>query len=334
MPFIEEILKYKSISFVGMEKNAGKTQTLNYVLSRLRTFSNIKIALTSIGVDGETTDIVTSTSKPEIEIYPGTTFVTSQALYSQKEIVSAIEEMSNQYTALGKLITAKAITRGKILLGGPSNNKSLKEFINKLEQTHDLCLVDGALSRKSFGSPSITEAMILSTGASLSASLSVVVKKTKFIYQMTQLPKYEGECAQELQTIESGIYAISEDGIVDLQIPSLMMIDKYKDKIFAKGTRIYVVGALNDKFVQFLKIQKNIKEIEIIIKDFTKIFAQEDNVLQYLNKGGQIKVLEKTNLIAITANPISPTGYNFNNEEMLEALRKEIPINIYNIKQI
>lgn len=333
MPFIEEILKYKSISFVGMEKNAGKTQTLNYVLGRLRTFSNIKLALTSIGVDGETVDIVTSTSKPEIEIYPDTTFITSQALYAQKEIVSAIEEISKETTALGKLITAKAITRGKVLLGGPSNNKSLKEFIEKLTQTHDITLVDGALSRKSFGSPSITQAMILSTGASLSASLPVVVKKTKFIYQMTQLPQYR-EHYEDLQQIESGIYAITQEGIIDLQIPSLMMIDKYKDKIFAKGTRIYVAGALNDKFVQFLKIQKNIKEIEIIIKDFTKIFAQEDNVLQYLNKGGQIKVLEKTNLIAITANPISPTGYNFNNEEMLDALRKEIPINIYNIKQI
>ncbi len=333
MPFIEEVLKYKSISFVGMEKNAGKTQTLNYVLGRLRTFSNIKLALTSIGVDGETVDIVTSSSKPEIEIYPDTTFITSQALYAQKEIVSAIEEISKETTALGKLITAKAITRGKVLLGGPSNNKSLKEFIEKLTQTHDITLVDGALSRKSFGSPSITQAMILSTGASLSASLPVVVKKTKFIYQMTQLPQYR-EHYEDLQQIESGIYAITKEGIIDLQIPSLMMIDKYKDKIFAKGTRIYVAGALNDKFVQFLKIQKNIKEIEIIIKDFTKIFAQEDNVLQYLNKGGQIKVLEKTNLIAITANPISPTGYNFNNEEMLEALRKEIPINIYNIKQI
>jgi hypothetical protein len=333
MPFIEEVLKYKSISFVGMEKNAGKTQTLNYVLGRLRTFSNIKLALTSIGVDGETVDIVTSTSKPEIEIYPDTTFITSQALYAQKEIVSAIEEISKETTALGKLITAKAITRGKVLLGGPSNNKSLKEFIEKLTQTHDITLVDGALSRKSFGSPSITQAMILSTGASLSASLPVVVKKTKFIYQMTQLPQYR-EHYEDLQQIESGIYAITQEGIIDLQIPSLMMIDKYKDKIFAKGTRLFVAGALNDKFVQFLKIQKNIKEIEIIIKDFTKIFAQEDNVLQYLNKGGQIKVLEKTNLIAITANPISPTGYNFNNEEMLEALRKEIPINIYNIKQI
>lgn len=333
MPFIEEVLKYKSISFVGMEKNAGKTQTLNYVLGRLRTFSNIKLAISSIGVDGETLDIVTSTSKPEIEIYPNTTFITSQSLYNQKEIVSAIEEVSKDYTALGKLITARAITQGKVLLGGPSDTKNLKKLLEKLEKNVDLILIDGALSRKSFGSPTITDAMILSTGASLSASLPVVVKKTKFIYQMTQLPQYR-EHYEDLQQIESGIYAITQEGIIDLQIPSLMMIDKYKDKIFAKGTRIYVAGALNDKFVQFLKIQKNIKEIEIIIKDFTKIFAQEDNVLQYLNKGGQIKVLEKTNLIAITANPISPTGYNFNNEEMLEALRKEIPINIYNIKQI
>lgn len=333
MPFIEDILKYKSISFVGMEKNAGKTQTLNYVLSRLRTFSKT-IALTSIGVDGETTDIVTLTSKPEIEIYPNTTFITSQALYPQREIVSAIEEVSTQTTALGRLIKAKAITQGKILLAGPSDTVSLKKLIEKLEKNTDLILIDGALSRKTFGSPSITQAMILSTGASLSASLNVVVKKTKFIYQMTQLPQYEGKHAEQLQQIENGIYAITDEEIIDLQIPSLMMIDKYKDKIFDSGTRLFVAGALNDKFVQFLKIQKNIQDIEIIIKDFTKIFAQEDNVIQYLNRGGQIKVLDKANLIAITANPISPTGYHFNNQEMLDALRREIPIKIYNIKQL
>lgn len=333
MPFIEDILKYKSISFVGMEKNAGKTQTLNYVLSRLRTFSKT-IALTSIGVDGESLDIVTNTSKPEIEIYPNTTFITSQALYPQREIVSAIEEVSNQTTALGRLIQARAITQGKILLAGPSDTISLKKLIEKLEKSIDLILIDGALSRKTFGSPSITQAMILSTGASLSASLNVVVKKTKFIYQMTQLPQYEGKFAEQLQQIENGIYAITDEGIKDLQIPSLMMIDKYKDKIFACGKKLFVAGALNDKFIQFLKIQKNPQEIEIIIKDFTKIFSNEDNTLQYLSKGGKIKVLDKANLIAITANPISPTGYHFNNEEMLDALKKEIPINIYNVKQL
>jgi hypothetical protein len=242
--------------------------------------------------------------------------------------------VSTQTTALGRLIKAKAITQGKILLAGPSDTVSLKKLIETLEKNTDLILIDGALSRKTFGSPSITQAMILSTGASLSASLNVVVKKTKFIYQMTQLPQYEGKHAEQLQQIENGIYAITDEGIIDLKIPSLMMIDKYKDKIFDSGTKLFIAGALNDKFVQFLKIQKNIQDIEIIIKDFTKVFSNEDNTLQYLSKGGKIKVLDKANLIAITANPISPTGYHFNNEEMLEALRREIPIKIYNIKQL
>ena len=35
MPFIEEILKYKSLSIVGMEKNTGKTECLNYILGRI-----------------------------------------------------------------------------------------------------------------------------------------------------------------------------------------------------------------------------------------------------------------------------------------------------------
>ena len=49
MPFVEKLLGYKSVSFVGMEKNAGKTQTLNYVLNRLRSFSDVSLAISSIG---------------------------------------------------------------------------------------------------------------------------------------------------------------------------------------------------------------------------------------------------------------------------------------------
>ena len=64
MPFIKDILRYKSISFVGMDKNAGKTETLNYVLSRLHSFNNKSVAVTSIGIDGETIDQVTKTSNP------------------------------------------------------------------------------------------------------------------------------------------------------------------------------------------------------------------------------------------------------------------------------
>ena len=42
MPFIEDILKHKSLSIVGLEKNTGKTECLNYVLSRLKD-CNVKV---------------------------------------------------------------------------------------------------------------------------------------------------------------------------------------------------------------------------------------------------------------------------------------------------
>ena len=53
MPFISELLKYKSCSIVGLEKNTGKTECFNYVLQRLMPHEK-RIAVSSIGIDGET----------------------------------------------------------------------------------------------------------------------------------------------------------------------------------------------------------------------------------------------------------------------------------------
>ena len=334
MPFVEKLLEYKSVSFVGMEKNAGKTQTLNYVLNRLRSFSDVSLAISSIGIDGEQVDQVTETAKPEITIFKGTKFVTAQALYRQKEITACIESVSSQSTALGRLITARAVSDGKVLLAGPSGTKQLKEYIDRLSHEVDLCLIDGALSRMSFGSPCITDAMILSTGAAVSASLPTMVAKTRFTYELTQLPKYQGDEIDDLKQKENGIFAVSEDEIIDLKIPSLLMIDRYKDRIFEHGRRIFVSGVLNEKFMQFVCTQKQIESVEIIIRDFTKNFASADSIHRFLNRGGRLSVLYPANLIAITANPISPSGYNFNNEQMLEALSQAIPMEIYNIKTL
>ena len=35
MPFVGEILRHLSVSIVGLAKNAGKTECLNYIINRL-----------------------------------------------------------------------------------------------------------------------------------------------------------------------------------------------------------------------------------------------------------------------------------------------------------
>jgi len=336
LPFINDILKYKSISFVGTEKNTGKTETLNYVLNRLCSFSNINVGLTSIGIDGEKIDQVTKTSKPEITIHPKTIFVASEQLYPQKEIVSNILSLSNRSTALGKLVYAQAISSGEVLLAGASNTIWLKEVIEEIKSFGaKIVLVDGALSRMSFGSPSITDAMILSTGAALSVNIKTLVRKTSFIYRMTQLEPVEKKLALKLLDIENGIYAIDEKGgIIDLEIPSILMIENHKDKLFTFGSRLFVSGIITDKLILFIKAQKNVKDIEIIIKDFTRIFCTIENIDLFIQKGGKLKVAQSTNLIAITINPTSPSGYNLNSNQLIEELKYQIPIPIYNIKEI
>ena len=63
MTFIDDILNYDSLSIVGLQKNTGKTVSLNYVLDRLPV-ERKRIAVTSIGIDGETTDQVTRSARP------------------------------------------------------------------------------------------------------------------------------------------------------------------------------------------------------------------------------------------------------------------------------
>ena len=64
MPFVPEILKYRSLSIVGLDKNTGKTVCLNYILRRLNQLGT-HIGVTSIGVDGEQVDSVLPPPNPK-----------------------------------------------------------------------------------------------------------------------------------------------------------------------------------------------------------------------------------------------------------------------------
>ena len=333
MPFIDDILNYKSLSIVGMEKNTGKTETLNYIIRRLHQ-SKKNIAVTSIGIDGECIDQVTNTQKPEIELFQDMVFITSEKHYHEKRLVSEILNVSTQQTALGRLITGRVRVGGKIILSGASNTSWLKKVIQEMNQYHvNTTLVDGALSRRSFGSPSVTESMILTTGAALSPNIPKIVQKTKFLYSLINLPQHETSLQDNLLEIENGIYSIDkEDNLHNLHIPSSFLIDQHKEKLSMHGNILFVSGVVSDKLLDTLRLQKNITEILVLVKDFTRIFASPESVHAFLKKGGTIKVLLKTKLIALCINPLSPTGYVVDSNKLKDSLAESLHIPIYNIK--
>ena len=335
MPFIDDVLTYKSLSIVGLEKNTGKTETLNYILGRLKNMDK-RIALTSIGIDGESRDIVTNTQKPEIRIYNGMIFISAEKHYLQRRITSEILEVSNIHTSLGRLIIAKAISSDKVLLSGPADTHNLKALITSMAKYDiDLTLVDGALSRLSLASPAVTDGMILTTGAAYSANIPVLVRKTKYVHDLINLPEVEPELKEKLDLVDSGIIAIDrENNLHDLDVQSAFMLKKVKDKVFSYGNRLFVAGATSDNLFEFLRIQKNVASIELVVKDFSRIFASPDIYYSFIKKGGKVKVVTKTKLAAVCINPISPQGYNLNSDELKASMQEALQMPVYDVKKL
>ncbi len=333
MPFIDNISKHKSIAIVGLDKNTGKTECLNYILKRIANQSH-QYAITSIGIDGERRDNVTKTDKPEIELPNGMTFVTSEQHYRSRRLLSEVLDVDAQYTALGRLITGKVISQGKILLSGPSNTKTLKRFIQQMNHFNvSTTIVDGALSRLSLASPAVTEAMILATGAAVSIHIPQLVKRTLYAYQLITTKAVEADLINKLESIEQGIHAIDSEGEVhDLHIPSVFMLDKADKDIFRFGYRIYVAGAVSDKLLNFFRIQK--KNVQLIIRDFTKVFANQMTYDAFLKSGGEICAVYTSKLLAITINPQSPSGYCLNSDVLKEEMEKALKIPVYNVREL
>lgn len=334
MPFIDNLLQYSSLSIVGMEKNTGKTECMNYIIGRLKGIHK-RIAITSIGIDGENLDQVTSTHKPEIQLYNNTVFVTSEKHYRERQLVSEILDLSERQTSLGRLVTAQVILSGKVILSGPTTNVWLKQVVDDLRDRVDLTLIDGALSRKTQASPTIAESMILTTGAALSPNLMELTRKTKFFYNLLQLPVYQHNNGKLLENIESGIFAIdSEKQPHQLDIPSTLLLNKYKDSIFTFGTTLYIAGIITDNILNFMRMQKKIRETILIVKDFSKIFVTPEAYYSYIQSGGKLLVLLKNELVAICVNPTSPNGYTLDSEKLCDTLRESIGIPVYDVIKI
>ena len=340
MPFIEELIKYKSCSIVGLEKNTGKTECFNYVMQRLP-LDKIRVAVSSIGIDGETTDQVTKTAKPEIFLREGVYFGTSEKHYLTKLLTSELLEISDENTSLGNIVIGKALTPGKLLLSGPSSTNGLRRWMNEMQKYDiDLTIIDGALSRLSLASPAVSESMILATGAAYSANINTLVQKTAFVVQMINLELTSQENYDTFIDINNGVWAIDSDNdndfgkrLVDLKVASSLSININTEGL-KKCKTLYVSGALTDNFVNHIRQNKIFNETEIVVRDFTKIFLTPMTYNTFVNNKRKITVLQKSKLIAVCVNPTSPNGIVLDSEKLCKTLSEAINLPVYDLKKV
>ena len=334
MPFIQTIKQFDSVAIVGMAKNTGKTTCLNYVVHRLHEEGR-KIALTSIGVDGEERDVLYDTPKPRIVLQEEMVFITSEKDFEQREFPAKILSVSERATPLGCLITARAKGSGKVTLSGPSDSTWLQAMIAAMpDYGVEITLVDGALSRMSLASPAVTDAMILCTGAACSAQLPELIRRTKFRCHLINLPRVSAYLSELLFPFMSGVWLMTEkDEAIEKIAGTVFTFDNDLEQPLPENPAIYAAGAVTDRFLKSLYAHAR-GNVRLIVRDFTKLFVSAPTCDRFIRKGGKIEVLQKAKLIAVCTNPVSPEGARLNPLLLREQMQEALQLPVYDILEI
>ncbi|SNX55013.1 hypothetical protein SAMN05660242_2791 [Thermoanaerobacterium sp. RBIITD] len=331
--FINNLYKYKSLSIIGLEKNTGKTTTLNFLINK---FKNKKLGITSIGRDGEERDVVTYTNKPKIYVNENTVVATSKSSFLKSDATFEILDVMDINTPLGNIIIGRSVHPGFVEIAGTSTKSQTIKVINKLsEYGCEFIIIDGALSRKTFADPKITEASILCTGAAFSEDIDMLTEETYNTLKLLSIDKAEKDIVQ-----------LYKENMKDCKIAFLYgnEVKKSNLKTSINASKeiilnfndylkfVFIKGILTDNLIRdMLNAKLNLKSVTFVVEDGTKLFIDKNNFETFMAKGGKIRVVNNINIIGVSVNPVSPSGCVLDYNELWRKLKRKIDIPVFNV---
>ena len=224
---VRQLRQVQSMSIVGMCKNAGKTTMLNWLLAH--TGRQQVLGLTSIGRDGESTDVVTGTEKPSIFVPAGTLIATAKDMLRLGDVTQEILVTTGIPTPLGEVIIMRARSDGYVQLAGPSITAQLKEVSKTFfELGATQSIIDGALGRKSLGARNVADGIVLCTGASYNMSMDKVIEDTANFCRLMDLPKAETLPPEAAEGLEKCLKEHGEAYIPGALTDSMVVADPSK----------------------------------------------------------------------------------------------------------
>ncbi len=309
---------YRTVAFVGMCKNAGKTTALNRALTGAA--EDGAVGLTSIGRDGERQDLVTGTKKPAIYVRRGTLFATAAGLLSACDVTREILETTGVPTPLGEVVLVRALSDGYVQIAGPSITDALPPLFSRFFAFGaDRVFLDGAISRKSPAAPAVSEAVVLSTGASYAADLDTIVTDTVRTVRLLTLPRAEGfdpapddELLVRLPDGATAAYP-RETGILDAM------------RAQPGATGVYRRGALTDAAVEkLLQTHVRTEGLTLAVEDGSRVLLSGAMLDKLDRRQITLAVVRQTTLAAVTVNPFSSYGLHQDRDALKNRLAAAI----------
>ncbi len=315
MTLLELIAPAPVTVMLGMCKNAGKTTALCRLIREYAASGGPPCALTSIGRDGESRDLVTGTDKPPIYLYEGMLAATAEQLLPLCDVSREILATTGLYTSLGEVVIFRAKSDGYVQLAGPA----IVEHLRLLRQQFaafgaEHVLIDGALSRKSPAAGASDGACVLSTGASLDRDIDRVVAETAYAARLLTLPVLPRPGEEQ-----GRITLFRADGNAE---PLAALTELRRS---AGADTLLLSGALTEAAAKAL-LQSGVskKDLNLLVRDGSCLMLRRETFEALCARGVRFAVLHGTHLAAVTVNAVSAGGWVFDQTEFLDKMRAAV----------
>lgn len=312
--------RIKVLSIFGLSKNCGKTTTLIKLIEEAKKL-NLKIFITSIGLDGEKFDSLYYFEKPLIKAYKDNLIVTSKKSLEKIEINYKILEKFDIFTPLGELYLIQILEDGNVEVSGPVILKDLETILKKIENYNiDLVLIDGAIDRK-IGTY-FSDGIILQTGLNIGETIDEIIEETLYFKTIFSIESVDENLKERILNNfpKNKFLFIKNNNLFDS-----------KDYINIDYDYIFIRGALTDEIYKSLLDMKNKK---IIVEHPTKIFLSKEIYKKLLNLSVKFLTLKEVKLIGISFSTFNQNGY-FEKKDVINVFNKlkELlkPIKIFNV---
>jgi hypothetical protein len=320
---------HRILCFVGNAKNAGKTTVLNAVIRLNR---HQPLAVTSIGLDGEELDHVTALPKPRILVDEGMFVATAADCLKASKALLELVRPTSVMTPLGAVGIYRVIEAGECLVGGPSTVSAMNTLVSELKGLQDgLILIDGAFSRKAM--IQTAEACVFAVGAVRSRDIDEVVRDAETSIRQFRLPAIPDRW-DALRKREK-ITLIDRNGQwetlpFDSTLPN-------PDAVFTAlretTEALYLPGSLGPQFAKEWIRRRKSHLPALVLQSPAHLVLPLSLAEPLFRLPSPIYVLRPLRLIGIAYNPVSPTGYAFDDAVFRTKLTAITDLPVFNVMQ-
>lgn len=151
----------KTYSFIGSDKNAGKTTAFKAVYRQMQDDHGARdLCITSIGINGEDRDSYEDRQKPTIEVVRETCFITNgehlKRHTGKYQTLAAFSEPEFSQT----YILGRCLVNFPVVLEGPNTGREIrliKDTLGRHFSAGATLLIDGSIDRQFLASPEISD---------------------------------------------------------------------------------------------------------------------------------------------------------------------------------